>query len=75
MGIITFVPDFSREISFSPNGNQMILKILIICLAIFYLVIAFCLFTQWLDFVEKDVSSTSRKLLTRLLLVAVTIFW
>ena len=52
----------------------MVLEILFISLIIYYLVIAFCLFTQWLKLIQKDATSNSQ-VFYKLLLIVITIFW
>lgn len=52
----------------------MVLEILFISLIIYYLVIAFCLFTQWLELIQKDANSNSQ-VFYKLLLIVITIFW
>ena len=53
----------------------MIIQILLISAAIFYVVIGSCLFTQWLDIMERDTQINSHILLSRILLVTATILW
>ena len=52
----------------------MVLEILFISLIIYYLVIAFCLFIQWLELIQKDATSNNQNFY-KLLLILITIFW
>ncbi len=53
----------------------MLLQILLISTAIFYVVVGSCLFTQWLEIVQRDARLNSHALLSRIFLVIVTILW
>ncbi len=53
----------------------MLLQILLISAAMFYVVIGSCLFSQWLDIMERDAQINSHILLSRILLVTATILW
>ena len=53
----------------------MMLQMLLIFLAFFYLVIAFCVYTQWLEIMQRDVCIKSHILLYKLFLMIATILW
>lgn len=53
----------------------MLLQILLISAATFYVVICSCLFTQWLDIMQRDARMNSHILVSRIFLVIVTILW
>ncbi len=53
----------------------MMLQILLISLTIFYLVIAFCVYTQWLKIMQRDVCIKSQILVYKLFLMIATILW
>lgn len=53
----------------------MMLQTVITAGATFYITIAACLFTQWVEIVQQDLGKRSQLLLLRIFLVVVTLFW
>ncbi len=54
---------------------KKMLQILFIPLAIFYLLMASCLFSKWLEMMQQDINIKPQMPYSRLLLVIVTILW
>lgn len=53
----------------------MMLQTIITAGVTFYITIAACLFTQWAEIVQQDLSKRSQLLLLRIFLIIVTLLW